>query len=90
MGKEELGKMEIHILNKLYRQTNIGEDYIPFHDILQGLKPHQRSMKDAVKAAKKLYKMRLIELHKGGNCISLHRKNIDEIERILRKFNEMD
>lgn len=86
MGKD-LEDMEFHILNKLYRQTNIGEDYIPFHDILQGLKPHQRSMKDAVKAASNLYKRGLIEFHKGKNCISINRKHVNEIEAIIAKRN---
>lgn len=84
---KDISIMEMHILNKLYRQQNIGNDYIPFHDILQGLKPHERSMKDAEKAATNLYKKHLIEFHKGKDCISLHRKNIEEVETILSKWN---
>ncbi|MBS3053964.1 MAG: hypothetical protein J4431_00300 [Candidatus Aenigmarchaeota archaeon] len=87
MAKEETARMEMHILNKLYRQTNIGEDYIPFHDILQGLKPHERSMKTAKDAVKNLHKKALVEFHKNSDCISLHRKNVQEIERILREYN---
>ena len=83
----DVEQMEFHILNKLYRQTNIGEDYIPFHDILQGLKPHQRSMKDAVKAATNLYKKGLVEFHKSKNCISINRKQVDEVEAILARRN---
>lgn len=79
--------MEFHILNKLHRQTNIGMNYIPFHDVLQGLKPHQRSMKDAVKAAENLHKKGLIEFHKGKQCISIHRKRVDEVQGIIAKRN---
>jgi hypothetical protein len=84
---KDITVMEMHILNKLYRQQNVGNDYIPFHDILQGLKPHERSMKDAVKAANNLYKNGLIEFHKNRNCIALNRKNVDKVEEILSKWN---
>lgn len=81
--------MEFHILNKLYRQTNIGMDYIPIHDVVQGLKPHERSMKDVNRAVKELCSKGLMELHKNGQCISLNRegKAIEEVERILRERN---
>lgn len=79
--------MEFHILNKLHRQGNIGMNYIPFHSILQGLQPHQRSMKDAVRAATNLYKQGLIEFHKGKQCISIHRKRVDDVQDILAKKN---
>ena len=79
--------MEFHILNKLHRQTDIGMDYIPFHDVLQGLKPHQRSMKDAIKAAENLYKKGLVEFHKGKQCISIHRKRVDDVQEMLTKKN---
>jgi len=89
MSASDIERMEIHILNKLYRHTNIGEDYIFIFNILQGLEPHERDKKKAIRAIKNLIKKGLVELHKNSKCISLHRKNVDVVEDILKKFNDI-
>ncbi len=62
-------------------------DYIPIHDVVQGLKPHERSMKDVNKAVKELCNKGLLELHKKGVSLNREGKAIEEVERILRERN---
>ncbi len=83
--EKTLSKYELHILRKLHRHGNYGEDYLNTHDLVQGLAPHERDWSKITKAAKNLLKLDLIEQHKNGQCISIKRGKLEEVENILEE-----
>lgn len=72
-----------HVLKRLYFRKKVGELYTPKENMMHGLPAHMKNMRLIEAAIKELLNQGLLEQHKKGTCISIHRHQIFEVRRRL-------
>jgi hypothetical protein len=80
---QELSKEAIYILRKLYSWKRVGNKYINLHDVIRAFPRHLRNKKVFRAWVKELVKNDLVIIHKKGECISLNKHKLGEIESII-------
>lgn len=78
-----LSKESIYILRKLYSWKRVGNKYINLHDVIRVFPKHLRNKRLFREWVKELAKSDLVIIHKKGECISLSRHKLGEIESII-------
>ncbi|MFB6295085.1 MAG: hypothetical protein ABEI97_04960 [Candidatus Nanohaloarchaea archaeon] len=77
MGRLSRDEQKIAVLAKLARGRNIGMDYIPVEKVLGRIPSHARG--DIQSVLDEMYRERLIEYHKGKDCISLNGEQLGRV-----------
>ena len=79
----QISKEAIYILRKLYSWKRIGNKYINNHDVIRVFPKHLRNKRLFKEWIKMLQKEGLIIIHKNGECISLNKHKLGEIESLI-------
>lgn len=80
---QQLSKEAIYILRKLYSWKRVGNKYINTHDVIRAFPKHLRNKRLFRNWVKELVNMDFIIIHKKGECISLNRHKLGDIESII-------
>ncbi|RLJ00991.1 MAG: hypothetical protein DRP11_05185 [Candidatus Aenigmatarchaeota archaeon] len=76
-------KESIYILRKLYTWNRIGNKYINVHYVFRAFPKRLRNKKLFKEWVNELVKLELVLLHKNGECISLNKHKLGEIESLI-------
>jgi len=79
----ELTKESIFILRKLHSWNRVGNKYINLHDVFRVFPRRHRNKKMFKEWIKELIKKDFVIIHKNGECISLNKHKLGEIEYII-------
>ena len=78
-----ISKQSVYILRKLYSWNRVGNKYINTHDVIRVFPKHHRNKKLFREWIKELVKEDLLIIHKNGECISLNKHKLGEIEKLI-------
>lgn len=78
-----VSKEAVFILRKLYDWNRTGNKYVNKHDVLRAFPKRYRNTKLFKIWVKELRNRELIIMHKKGECISLNKHKLDEIEKVM-------
>ena len=79
----QLSNEAIYILRKLDSWKRVGNKYINLHDVIRVFPKHLRNKRLFREWVKELVKRDLVIIHKKGECISLNRHRLGEIESLI-------
>jgi len=74
----------VYILRKLYGWNKIGNKYVNIHKVIRIFPTRFRNKKLFKEWVNGLVKEDLVLVHKNGNCISLNKHKLGEIEEIIK------
>ena len=78
-----LSNESIYILRKLYSWKRVGNKYINLHDVIRAFPRRYRNKKLFKKWITELRKKELVIIHKNGECISLNKHKLGDIEALI-------
>ncbi len=79
----KLSNEAIYILRKLYSWNRVGNKYINWHDVIRVFPKHLRNKKLFREWIRELRKRDFILIHKNGECVSLNKHKLGEIESLI-------
>jgi hypothetical protein len=79
----KVSKEATYILRKLYTWKRVGNKYMNIHDVIRVFPRHLRNKRLLKEWVKELLKEDLVLIHKNGECISLNKHRLGEIESII-------
>jgi hypothetical protein len=79
----QISRESIYILRRLYGWRKVGNKYMNLHDVMRAFPRRLRNKKLFREWIKELIKKDFVIIHKNGECISLNRHKLPEIESII-------